>query len=319
MSKTGSKPKPRFRRVPGPPLKLQPRDTQIISAVAKHRFLSSNHIISLITGSRQAILRRLQRLFHAGYLDRPREQIKLTRIGSEPMVHGLGNNGAGWLKRETGFRRGQVDWTGKNRDIRQRQLDHTLMVSEFMVCLELACRDVKGVRLIESEQILANRRLLSKNTNNPNSWQVRVNLNGKDIAVSLIPDKIFGLHFQNARRPGNRKLFFLEADRSTMPIKRNSPYQSSFFKKIIGYWESWQQSLYQAIFGYNAVQVLTITKSQERINHMIKACKEADRRRRGSPMFLFAQAKEFNLQYPHYIFEEVWQNGLNRELLSMLR
>ena len=45
------------------------------TALARYRFLSSTLIIRLIGGSAQQILRRLQVLFHHGYLDRPTSQV----------------------------------------------------------------------------------------------------------------------------------------------------------------------------------------------------------------------------------------------------
>lgn len=85
---------PRFRRSPSiAPMALTPRDLDIIRAAFRFRFLRSTHLASLFGGSRQVILRRLQLLFHHGYLDRPRAQIDYYRNGSQPMVYGLGNKG----------------------------------------------------------------------------------------------------------------------------------------------------------------------------------------------------------------------------------
>jgi len=64
---------PRFKRSPAVnPIRLTERDQDILRHVRRHRFLLSDHIQALVPGSRQQILRRLQRLFHHGYLDRPR-------------------------------------------------------------------------------------------------------------------------------------------------------------------------------------------------------------------------------------------------------
>jgi len=61
---------PRFSRVPDSisPMLLTPRDAEIVRLVARHRFLRSTHIISLAGGSPQQLLRRMQLLFHHGYL-----------------------------------------------------------------------------------------------------------------------------------------------------------------------------------------------------------------------------------------------------------
>jgi hypothetical protein len=49
------------------------------------------------------VLRRLQRLFQHGYLERPRCQIDYYQSGSRRIACGLGNKGAAWLKRAVYF------------------------------------------------------------------------------------------------------------------------------------------------------------------------------------------------------------------------
>ena len=83
--------RPRFRRVEEPPpFQLTARDVAILHAVARYRFVSSTLIIRLIGGSSQQILRRLQLLFHHGYLDRPTSQVAQLAhafdFGNRPFV-----------------------------------------------------------------------------------------------------------------------------------------------------------------------------------------------------------------------------------------
>ena len=54
---------------------LTSRDRELLRAVHRHRLLRSTHLTSLAGGSRQAILQRLQLLFHHGYLGRPPMQL----------------------------------------------------------------------------------------------------------------------------------------------------------------------------------------------------------------------------------------------------
>jgi DNA-binding IclR family transcriptional regulator len=65
---------------------LTPRDLLILRAVYRHRLLRSTHLIALADGSRQTTLRRLQLLFHHGYLDRPPMQLDWYVRGSEPLA-----------------------------------------------------------------------------------------------------------------------------------------------------------------------------------------------------------------------------------------
>lgn len=133
---------PRFQRVPGlPPIELTGRDREILRQVHRHRFLRSSQIIALLGGSAQHVLRRLQRLYHHGYLERPRAQIDyFHRGGSRAIAYGLGNKGAAILKRESALPFHRLDWGAKNRAAGRLFLEHALLTSEVMVSLELACR-----------------------------------------------------------------------------------------------------------------------------------------------------------------------------------
>ncbi len=56
---------PRFKRPSaGAPMQLTERDQQILNHVHRHLFLRSDHLTSLLPGSRQQTLRRLQLLYH---------------------------------------------------------------------------------------------------------------------------------------------------------------------------------------------------------------------------------------------------------------
>src|SRR5215213_3761883 len=120
--------RPRFERVPVRPMVLTPRDVKILRAVHRHRLLRSTHLIALSDGSRQATLRRLQLLFHHGYLDRPSMQLDWYARGSETLE-------AEGVAAPRGAR-----WDTKNRNISRVFLHHTLAVAEVMVAFEIACR-----------------------------------------------------------------------------------------------------------------------------------------------------------------------------------
>src|SRR5882724_1287584 len=126
----------RFKRVATvPPIQLTERDHTILRLVHRHRFLRSHQIVALIGGSPQHLSRRLQRLFHHGYLERPRAQLQYyERSGSQTIAYGLGNKSSSLLQLNPG------SWGEKNRSIGRMYLAHALLVSDVMVSLELACR-----------------------------------------------------------------------------------------------------------------------------------------------------------------------------------
>ena len=313
---TSQKRKPRYKRVLTNTNPTE-RDIEILKQVNRHRFLTSEHITALVEGSKQPIIRRLHLLYHSGYLDRPKEQIKPSFYGSKPIVYALGNKGADLLSEILNQPRLKVDWTTKNKQATNAFLEHTLMVANFMVCLDLACRQVQGARIIWPEEILKRMPRKQNKKGSPFSWAVDVKREvagrTREFKIGILPDLVFGLHFT---QDGTAAYFFLEADRSTMPIIRAGFAKSSFLKKLVAYWHSKQAGFMEEIFGFKAPRVLTLTVSQERIKNMIAANKEVDPRGKGMRMFYFSEASAFSLEEPAKVFKKVWQNG--REELSSL-
>jgi hypothetical protein len=312
--------KPRYRRAPSNSLRLQERDKEIIHQVYRHRFLNSRQIDSLVEGSSQRILRRLGGLFHENYLTRPVEQIRPYRTGSEPMIYGIGNRGAEVLKDEFAIPRSKIDWTRKNREVGQIYLAHQMMISNFMVCLELACRVRNDVEFLSGDKLDENPAFKQMN-GSPGKWKVEVDGEGQGgwkIKLSVIPDKVFGLYFPKKAPSRRRALFFLEADRSTMPVARSNLYRSSFYKKLVGYWESYRQDLFKEYFGLKGARVLTVTKSQQRIDNMIEANKKMDERGKGMRMFLFATRDDITIEDPDRILKGIWKDGRGENSASLL-
>jgi hypothetical protein len=89
----------------------------IVRQLARHRFLRSTHIAALIGRSLDRTNDRLSRLFHAGYLDRPRAQLDYyPTAGSAPMVYALADRGARLLIERDGIAMANVD--GAARTVR---------------------------------------------------------------------------------------------------------------------------------------------------------------------------------------------------------
>jgi len=267
----------RFQRSnDAPPIHLTERDLTIIRHVHKHRFLRSTHVRKLVGGSSDVVLRRLQLLFQHGYLDRPRAQIDYYRRGSQPITYGLGNKGAQELAQRFGVEPGKVNWTDKNRCINRLYLEHTLAVADVMVAIELSCRDKEQARLIEMDEL----------TTAKEQWKVTVRHRGKSETLGVVPDKVFALEFPD--QPHKTALVFLEADRATMPVVRPGLKQTSFYRKMLAYHESWQQKLHTSLFGHKRCLVLTVTTSPQRVGTLIET-NRAFNAGRGSGLFLFIE------------------------------
>jgi Replication-relaxation len=282
---------PRFKRAPARGMILTPRDLDILRAVHRYRLLRSTHLTALADGSRQTTLRRLQLLFHHGYLDRPAAQLDWYVRGSEPLAYALGNRGAQALAAEGELKSGALRWD-KNRNVSRQFLRHTLAVAEVMVAVEVACRDTEGVALIQPEEILAAVPEATRRLRLPFRWQVEVTEGEKLQHLGVEPDRVFGLRFGGRPPSRDRAYFFLEADRGTMPVTREGLAQTSFRRKLIGYRETWRQGLHRTHLGIPNFRVLTVTTSRERVGHLVEACRSLASG--GAGLFLFTDQERFS-------------------------
>lgn len=296
---------PRFQRAPEiAPMRLTERDRQILAHIHRHRFLCSSHVLALVRGSRQQTLRRLQLLYHHGFLERPRCQIDYYyRGGSRPMAYGLGNKGAGLLKRQLALPYHRMQWPRKNR-VERLFLEHALLISDFMVSLEIACRDRPNVRLLTEDDLS----MMSQPGVLRSPFRWRVNVSGIS-KYGVIPDRVFGLEFKN----GERRWFLLEADRGTMPVTRRNLNQSSFHRKLLAYEATWAQNLHRSLFGWQRFRVLTITTSSTRLAAIQAACHSL---KRAHGLFLFGEASSLQAYKDVLLFR--WLTARKGEIARMI-
>ena len=287
---------PRFKRIANvAPIRLTERDRKIIRLIHRHRFLRSHQIFALIGGSAQNLSRRLQWLFHHGYLERPRAQLQYyERHGSQNIVYGLGNKSGSLLQLNP------ASWGEKNRAIGRMYLAHALLVSDVMVSLELACR-LHGIRLLHEDE-------LNLPVEAPLHWHVKTRDGTK---LGVIPDRVFALEYQDQIGNVQRIYYFLEADRATMPVVREKLAQTSFYRKLLAYEATWANKVHQRHLGIHRFRVLTVTTSAVRVKSLLDAC---SRLQRGHGLFLFAD--ESVLQKD--LLSAVWQCGKAAALSALI-
>src|SRR5262249_29292065 len=97
----------------------------------------------------------------------------------------------------------------------------------------------------------------------------------------------------NADGATGRSYFFLEADRGTMPVIRSNFSQTSFFRKLLAYGATWSQEIHRNRFGFHRFRVLTVTKSQPRVERMVEACAQL---KQGRGLSLCADASILDAQ-----------------------
>ena len=287
---------PRFRRVPTvAPIRLTERDHEIIRLVHRHRFLRSHQIVALIGGSPQPLSRRLQRLFHHGYLERPRAQLQYYECGgSQTIAYGLGNKSCSLLQLNP------ASWGEKNRAIGRMYLAHALLVSDVMVSLELACRQ-RGIRLVYEDE-------LHLPVEAPLLWRVKIR---DGTRLGVIPDRVFALEYADQKRQVQRVYYLLEADRGTMPVIRSGLTQTSFYRKLIAYEATWTQKIHQRRLGIHRFRVLAVTTVAARVKSLLEACSQL---KRGHGLFLFADRTVLEKD----LFSAVWRRGKSSDTTGIL-
>ena len=163
-----------------------------------------------------------------------------------------------------------------------------------MVALELACREHGGIRLLTEEELQP-----TGTKNKLFRWKVNLQ---SGLKLSVVPDRVFALEFQNKDGKMERAYFFLEADRGTMPVIRRGFSQSSFYRKLLAYEATWSQGIHSKRFGFHRFRVLTVTTSAARVKSLVNAC---SRLKQGHGLFLFADRTV--LEKPGDVFSAVWK------------
>lgn len=279
---------------------LTDRDREIIRRVHAHRLLKSrSHILPLFGGSTN-LLRRLQKLTEHRYLYR-----LPNRRPHEEAIYALGNEGATLLQKEFGIERPSVDFTAQNKKLSGRFIRHTLLVADITLRIELACRAHPDARFIDRDEIIEQwapehtRRKSRKVGKDPLRWRVEIRYNGWRGTKGITPDQFFGIDLLG-RDP---LLFFLEADRASMPVTSSNLHRSSILKKLLIYYQGWQAGLYAKHFGTDDIRTLFVLETgyrgQTRIEECLAAAEEVagDDKGKGTGLFLFVK-KEDLLEAP---------------------
>jgi DNA-binding Lrp family transcriptional regulator len=301
--------RPRFHRAAEPPaFRLTDDDVIIIRLLAQHRFLRSTHIAALVGRSLDRTNDRLSRLFHAGYIDRPRAQLDYyPTAGSGPMVYALGDLGAHLMLERDRTQSANVEWSRKNPEGRQF-IEHQLEIVDFQVALERAVRDRTNIGLLHSAELIAGFAEQTRSRRNPLALRVSISHNGGVHEIGLVPDLIFGIAFSD----GSRRCFMLEIDRGTMPISRSDFRQTSFERKCYAYLTAHAGKEHERHFGWKNFRVLTVTTD----DHRIRSMQETLRRLHvpnslGPSLFFFATRSALRMSDP---LAHSWRDGAGRNV-----
>jgi hypothetical protein len=299
-----------FQRPETPrPLRLTDRDLRLLANLERLRLASGEQLAALDGGSPQNVSRALLALWENDYVERLPGQLE-TRVlykGSFPLIYGLTRPGA-WLLRKHGYdvRRRVLYETDKQREAGWRFIEHRVDISEFMVKLELACRDRSDLALIQRSQIIdaADKSQRDRRIR----LYANVKVDGEHKLLSVDPDEAFGLRLAEAQK---ESFFFLERDRGGMPVfRRKHKEQTYFAKKMQTYYEANKAGEHQREFGLPNFRVLTVTTTKERVAQMIEAQEEIVGGR-GSNLFLFIDDESLQGSNP---LEMRWVTGKGKQV-----
>jgi hypothetical protein len=248
--------------------------------------------------------KRLRLLYDHKYIDRPKAQAAIfSHADKRPTVYALGNAGAKLLSEHYGVPMPpSVYWTEKNRRVRERHIEHTLGISDFMIEIETLCKAAPDLHLISQEDILAQSPPETRRAKYPFRWKTQVNHNGQRHEIMILPDYVFGLRNEH----GRERFFFVEIDRGTMPVKRRDITQTSFARKVLSYADTFERGLALRRFGMTGFQVLTVTTTPARIQSIQDAIASLPDSSFSSNTFLF---RSKGGSQPPFPFHAGWQNA----------
>jgi hypothetical protein len=298
----------RFRRAAEPlSFQITDGDLAIVRAIALHRFLRSTQIARIVGRSLDRTNRRLQFLFHAGYIDRPRAQLDRFSVdGSSHMVYALADAGARLLKEYDGQIVPRGERSSNNRSAMRPFIEHQLVITEFHVALHDATRKAMGIEAITCDELVSAFPAAAKARRNPLKISASIVLDGHRRDVAVIPDALAGLRFAD----GSRRCFAVEIDRGTMPVTRTDPNETSFALKMRAYLAAHAAGLHQQYFGWKAFRVLTVTTDDRRIQSMIEALRKMPMPGGlGAALFFFTTQHRLCTADP---LREIWRNGNGR-------
>ena len=220
------------------------------------------------------------------------------------MVYGLGRRGAQAL-RDHSVDADASDWTERNKRAGAQFIEHTLAIADFMVSLEIACRERNDLKLLYERDILAVAPERTQKMREPLRLAVP-GLSNKMGISSVIPDGLFGLLF-----PDQTAVYFLlEIDRGSMPVVRSNFDRSSYNRKLLIYWEAWKKKIHAEQFGVSQFRVLTITSSNKRIDNMLTAV-DVITQGKGSNVFVFCDQSQLSSVSP---LNATWISGKRQRI-----
>jgi len=204
---------------------------------------------------------------------------------SDHLVYSLGKKGASLISQNKGL---AVE-AKPSKEIGVSFIRHSLMISDFRLVLEASLKGSREFRLAVWSEL------------GPID---AVQCEGEHLPIA--PDAFFAIEHKDYVMH-----FFLEADRSTMTLKRMA-------NKFKGYWNWKLEEGHKRKIGIANFRVLTICLSQERVENLRQVAAKVNGRETASDMFWFAEAGAYGIQNPENILTPIWRSAKGEGLRHLL-
>jgi Replication-relaxation len=267
----------RMRRMAtGQRIEIQPRDLEIFRLLGRYRYLRSTYIHAFVGGDKTRLIERLGKLYHeGGYLNRPAEQWEMLDARNRPAIYENTRKSLEILPAEgLDIENSLCPIAGGGE---QRQFRHALMISDILASVEIAARDIPGLRFISCAEILARAPAATLTQASPLRLPVFIahefaGGQREQMLLRLIPDGLFGFEYGVGASKSYR-FFALEADRGTMPAARETLQRTSCLRKMLAYREVLSGKLYKTRLGIPNLIVLTATISKPHMDTIMEVAK----------------------------------------------
>ena len=260
-----------------PGMVLTQRDVSILEAVFQYRVMTSSQVEALLfpSATTHAQVRlRLKLLFQQGYIHRM-EQLQRRSDGMKPFLYALDTRGAVELAALYGCTVQELDWRKRDRMVGQLHLAHLLVSNDIRIAITRSVLQ-HGFTLMRwyDEKIL-------RRAHHDDLVTV-TDARGATHTTTIIPDGFFQLAYSTLNTPSTSRVLHrcIEVDRATVTGRATNEHTRAWDKKVLAYLAWHKSGLYQARYRTQALGILTITISEERLRHLKTITEQAGARER---------------------------------------
>ncbi len=238
---------PKKRRAKAPPrFMLTERDTELVRAILKYRFLHVSQLEWLFPdSSKRGMEKRLRYLYHSKYLERI---VYSEATFANKLFYAMAEKGAKLLAEADHVSRDKVPWGRHLNKVSLSHIRHLLAINDVVIAFSLALQDAKVKRQVSDFRVLKG---------DAQSHKLAITLkdaDGRRFEAAIVPDAVVGMKYKS----GEFGLFFVEVDRATMTTER-------WQDKVRVYYDYARSPELQRRFQTGWFIVLTVAPSDKRI------------------------------------------------------